>query len=131
MSLPTTIVDPEKIAWKGEAVQVVLGITDGLVGILSRHADAIFAMVPHVARITLADGTEKSLFISGGVARVTKGELTVIADTAEFPDQIDRERARKAKERAEERLTKGHREINYERARLALMRSLYRLRIAK
>jgi len=131
VSLPTTIVDPEKVAWKGDAVQVVLGITDGLVGILSRHADAIFAMVPHIARISLADGTEKTLFISGGVAQVHKGELTMIADSAEFPDQIDRDRARKAKERAEERLTKGSREINHERARLALMRSIYRLRIAK
>lgn len=131
MSLPTTIVDPEKIAWKGEASQVVLGISDGLVGILPGHADAIFALAPEIARITATDGTETKLFLSGGVARVSKGALSIVADSAEFPNQIDRDRAEKAKERALGRLSKANREIDYERARIALSRALHRLEISK
>ena len=128
-TLPTTIVDPEKVAWKGEATQVVFGISDGLVGILPGHADAAFALAPEIARITAIDGTLKKVFLSGGVARISKGELTIVANSAEFPEQIDRQRAEKAKERAEQRLSQAHREIDYERARLALSRALYRLEI--
>ena len=130
-TLPTTIVDPEKVAWKGEASQAVFGISDGLVGILPGHADAVFSLSPEIARITTVDGTEKKLFLSGGVARIVKGVLTIIADSAEFPEQIDRQRAEKAKERAEGRLGQAHRDINYERARLALCRALYRLEICR
>ena len=129
-TLPTTIVDPEKVAWKGEASQAVFGISDGLVGILPGHADAVFALSPEIARITTTDGTVKKLFLSGGVARVSKGILTIVADSAEFPEQIDRDRAEKAKERARERLGKAHHDINYERARLALCRALYRLEVS-
>jgi F-type H+-transporting ATPase subunit epsilon len=130
-TLPTTIVDPEKVAWKGEATQVVFGISDGLVGILPGHADAAFALTPAIAVITTLEGSKIKLFLSGGVARISKGELTIVADSAELPEQIDRQRAEKAKERAEQRLSQAHREIDYERARLALFRALYRLEISQ
>lgn len=129
-SLPTTIVDPEKVAWKGEASQVILGISDGLVGILPGHTDAIFALSPQIARINSTDGTEIKFFVSGGIAKVSNGILTVVADSAESPNQIDRERAAKAKERAEDRLAKANRSIDYDRARLALSRALFRLEIS-
>jgi len=131
VSFPTTIVDPEKVAWKGLANQVVLGISDGLVGILTGHADAVFALQPEIARITSEEGTEKKIFLSGGVARITNGQLTIVADSAEFPEQIDRQRAEKAKERAEQRLSQSDRKIDYERARLALSRALHRLEIGQ
>ena len=110
-SLPTTIVDPEKVAWKGEASQVVLGISDGLVGILPGHTDAVFALSPQIARINETNGTEIKFFVSGGIAKVQNGILTVVADSAETPNQIDRERALKSKERAEERLAKADRTV--------------------
>jgi F-type H+-transporting ATPase subunit epsilon len=128
--LPTVIVDPEKVAWKGEALQVVFGISDGLVGILPGHCDAAFALAPEIARIGTTDGTEKKIFLSGGVARISNGKLIIVADSAEFPEQIDRQRAEKAKERAENRLSQAHRETDYDRARLALYRALYRLEIS-
>ncbi len=123
----TTVVDPEKIAWEGTTSQVVLCIPDGLVGILPGHADAVFAIKPCLLRITPEDGKEVKYFLSGGIARVVSGNLTIVADSAETPDQIDKDRALKAKQRAEERLSKASREVDYERARLALMRALYRL----
>jgi F-type H+-transporting ATPase subunit epsilon len=130
-SLAALVVDPEKIAWQGEASQVILGLSDGLAGILPGHADAVFALAPQITRIDGSDGKQTKLFISGGIARVEKGKLTVVADSAEFPDQIDRQRAEKAKERAENRLSQSDRKIDYDRARLALMRALLRLDLAK
>lgn len=123
----TTVVDPEKITWEGNASQVVLGIQDGLVGILPGHADAVFAIKPCLVKITPDTGKDVKFFLSGGIARVVSGNLTIVADSAETPDQIDKDRALKAKQRAEERLSKESREVDYERARLALMRALHRL----
>lgn len=125
--ISTTVVDPEKIAWQGQARQVVLGIQDGSVGILPGHCDAVFALKPCIARIAGEDGHESKLFLSGGIARVEGGKLTIVADSAETPDKIDRDRAEKAKERAQKRLGESSRGVDYERARLALMRALIRL----
>lgn len=131
MSFSTTIIDPEKIAWQGNALQVVLGISDGRVGILQGHADSVFALQPEIARITSEDNTEKLIFLSGGIAKVVDGSLTIIADTAEFKEQIDKTRAEKSLQRAKERLAKTDRTINYERARLSLYRALRRLEISQ
>ncbi len=128
--IPVTVVDPEKIAWQGEATQVVLGIQDGSVGILPGHCDAVFALKPCIARIATGSGKEHKLFLSGGIARVESGRLTIVADSAETPEQIDKARAELAKKRAEQRLTQADRQVDYERARLALMRALTRLNLS-
>jgi len=125
--ISTTVVDPEKIAWQGNATQVVLGIQDGSVGILPGHCDAVFALKPCIARIDTEDGKEFKLFLSGGIARVESGKLIIVADSAETPEKIDKDRAEKAKVRAQNRLTEASRSVDYERARLALMRALMRL----
>lgn len=127
--IPVTIVDPEKIAWKGDATQVVFAIDDGLVGIRTGHADSAFAIKPCIARIQTADGTEAKYFLSGGVARIQKGVLTVVADSAETPQQIDRNRAEEAKRRAQDRLSAANRDVNYDRARLALLRAIHRINL--
>ncbi len=129
--IPTTVVDPEKISWQGNAQQVILGIQDGSVGILSHHADAVFALKPCIARITTEKGKEVKIFLSGGIARVEAGKLTIVADSAESPEKIDRDRAEKAKKRAEERLSQASRGVDYDRARLALTRAMYRLELRR
>lgn len=125
--IPVTVVDPERVAWKGDAVQVVLSIEDGQVGILTGHADSAFAIKPCIARIQPSEGLEQKFFLSGGIATIKKGVLTVLADSAETPEQIDRNRAEEARNRAKERLSSASRDIDYDRARLALVRALYRL----
>jgi F-type H+-transporting ATPase subunit epsilon len=127
--IPVKIVDPEKVAWQGDASQVVFAIGDGLVGIRTGHADAAFAIQPCLAKITAAEGTEVKLFLSAGVARVQNGALTVVADSAETPQQIDRRRAEEALQRAKDRLAKGSSDINFDRARLALARAIHRLQL--
>ncbi|MCB9495277.1 MAG: ATP synthase F1 subunit epsilon [Fibrobacteria bacterium] len=127
--IPVTLVDPEKVAWKGEAAQVVFAIGDGLVGILPGHTDAAFAIQPCTARITPTSGAELRYFLSGGIALMQGGILTIVADSAETPEQIDRIRAEEALRRARERLASASREIDYDRARLALARAIGRLHI--
>lgn len=127
--IPVLVVDPERVAWKGEALQVVFSIEDGEVGIRTGHADAAFAIKPCIARIQPVEGPEVKFFVSSGIARMESGALTILADSAETPEQIDRRRAEEALHRAKDRLADASHSIDYDRARFALMRALYRLQM--
>jgi F-type H+-transporting ATPase subunit epsilon len=70
------------------------------------------------------------LAICNGFAEVQPGRVTILAQTAEKADEIDIARAEAAKRRAEERLASGHEDMDFERARVALMKSLIRLQVA-
>lgn len=128
--IPVVVVDPEHVAWKGKATQVVFSIEDGQLGIRTGHADSAFAIKPCIARIATAEGPEARFFLSGGIARMESGSLTILADSAETPEQIDRRRAEEALNRARSRLSNASHDVDYDRARFALMRALYRLQIS-
>ena len=76
-------------------------------------------------------GTEKQyLAIAGGFVEILPDRVTVLAQIAERAQDIDIARAEAAKRRAEERLAKPASDMNFERARIALMKSLIRLQVA-
>ena len=104
----------------------------GELGILPKHARLMTELIPHAMRIKEGSG-ETQLFISGGFMEVTPEKITILADAAEAPDDIDVDRAREAYKRAEERITtykqspKTHEEIDIDRAEAALARAKARL----
>lgn len=98
----------------------------GELGILPRHANLLTELTPHAMRIKV-DGGETQLFVSGGFMEVTPDKITILADAAEAPDDIDIERAKSAYKRAEERLAKKNSEIDTARAEAALARAKARL----
>ena len=102
----------------------------GELGILPKHALLLTELVPHALRIK-DGGTETQLFISGGFMEVTPDKITILADSAEKPEDIDVERARAAYKRAEERVTtyksKKDSDIDIGRAEAALARAKARL----
>ena len=104
----------------------------GELGILPKHANLLTELIPHAMRIKEGGG-ETQLFISGGFMEVTPEKITILADAAEAPDDIDVERAKAAYKRAEDRVTtfksapKSHEEIDIDRAEAALARAKARL----
>lgn len=104
----------------------------GELGILPKHANLLTELVPHAMRIKV-DGGETQLFVSGGFMEVTPEKITILADAAELPEDIDVERAKAAYKRAEERVTtyksapKNHEDIDVTRAEAALARAKARL----
>ncbi|MBR2519270.1 MAG: ATP synthase F1 subunit epsilon [Selenomonadaceae bacterium] len=102
----------------------------GELGILPKHARLLTELVPHAMRIKM-DGGETQLFIGGGFMEVTPEKITILADSAEMPDDIDVERAKSAYKRAEDRVNsaknKGDAEIDLKRAEAALARAKARL----
>ena len=113
-----------------EINMLIVRSVGGELGILPQHARLLTALVPHAMRIKV-DGGETQLFVGGGFMEVTPDKITLLADSAELPDDIDVERAKSAYKRAEERVNaykaKGVTEIDILRAEAALARAKARL----
>src|SRR2546425_9455218 len=113
------IVTPEKMVVKDVAEEMQIPGKNGYLGILPGHAPLITELA--VGEITFREhGGEQHLAVAWGFAEVLPNKVTILAETAERPSEIDVERARKAKERSEERLTSGSTEVDVERALDAL-----------
>ena len=98
----------------------------GELGILPKHARLLTELIPYPLRIKEGGG-ETQLFVSGGFMEVTPDKITILADAAENPDDIDVERAKSAYQRASERLNKKDSEIDIDRAEAAHARAKARL----
>ena len=108
---------------------VVKGVA-GELGILPDHIPLVTPL--KIAPVKVKKGnTEQFIAVHGGFMEVRKGKVVILAESAELPGDIDVERAKAAKERAERRLNAANRdEIDFRRAELALQRALNRLEVA-
>jgi F-type H+-transporting ATPase subunit epsilon len=123
------IVTPEKKVVDTAAEEVEIPGKNGYLGVLAGHAPLITELA--VGEITYRDGSgEQRLAVAWGFAEVLPNKVTILAETAERPSEIDVDRARKAKERAEQRLTSGDTTVDVERALGALERAEARLDVA-
>ena len=101
----------------------------GYLGILPGHTPLLTTL--HVGQLWYRQQSEKhSLAIAFGFAEVLPDRVTILAQIAERADEIDVARAETAKRRAEERLAKPTLDMDFERARIALMKALVRLQVA-
>ena len=124
------IVTPEKkVVETRAAEEVQIPGKNGYLGILPGHAPLITELA--VGEISFRENsTEHRLAVAWGFAEVLPDKVTILAESAERPSEIDVERARKAKERAEQRLTGGDPGVDVERALDALDRAEARLDVA-
>lgn len=123
------IVTPEKRVVDTAAEEVQIPGKNGYLGVLPGHAPLITELA--VGEITYRENAaEQKLAVAWGFAEVLPDKVTILAETAERPSEIDVERARKAKERAEQRLTSGDTSVDVERALDALHRAETRLDVA-
>jgi F-type H+-transporting ATPase subunit epsilon len=120
------IVTPEKRIVDTAAEEVQIPGKNGYLGVLPGHAPLITELA--VGEITYRqNSSEQRLAVAWGFAEVLPNRVTILAETAERPSEIDVERARKAKERAEQRLAGGDPSVDVERALDALHRAEARL----
>jgi F-type H+-transporting ATPase subunit epsilon len=123
------IVTPEKKVVDTAAVEVQIPGKNGYLGVLPGHAPLITEL--SVGEISYrADSEQHTLAIAWGFAEVLPDKVTILAETAERPSEIDVERARKAKERAEQRLSSGDTNVDVERSLNALRKAETRLEVA-
>ncbi|GAA0078874.1 F0F1 ATP synthase subunit epsilon [Clostridium sp. CTA-5] len=123
------IVTPTDGVYNGEVEKVFLKNTSGNLEILANHAEMITSTIPSVIKIKNAEGKTEEIFVATAIASVDSNGVTICSDAAEKPDEIDLERAEKAKERAEKRLEDNN--YNKHRAELALMRAVERIKLKR
>lgn len=124
------IVTPEKTIYSGEVNSLRAPGTEGGFGVLAGHHPMLASL--RIGEMVFSDVEQepKSVAISGGFAEVQRDRVTVLAETAEFAQDIDVNRAEAARDRAREMLTRRQEtQIDEARATLALARAVNRLRI--
>ena len=121
------IVTPDGVLYSGNANKIILRTSEGDVGILPRHSDYVASLSIGIARVFTKDGEHKAA-CSGGMVTVSEGVVRVVASTFEWSEDIDIERAKKAKAKAETRLsdTKSG-DYEHKLAEIKLKKSLARL----
>lgn len=125
------VVTPSRLAVSEQVDIVVAPGSEGEFGVLAGHIPFLSTLQAGELRYNVG-GKPEYLVVTGGFAEVQPTKVTILADTAELAREIDLDRAKKAKERAEERLRQTKAEdVDHARAEAALQRALARLKVAQ
>jgi F-type H+-transporting ATPase subunit epsilon len=125
------IVTPEKMAFTGKVEEVTIPGTEGEFGVLRGHEALLTSVDIGELNFTI-DGKKTYYAINTGFAEVTGDKVTVLIETAERSDSIDKDRAQRAKQNAEARLAQIAKEnIEFEKINLALTRAITRIRVSE
>ncbi len=125
------IVTPEKMAFSGKVEEVTIPGTEGEFGVLRGHA-SLLSSIETGELSFIRDGKRTHYAVSTGYAEVTSGRVTVLVETAERSDMIDKERAKLAREIAETKINKLSKEDDErEAAKAALAKANVRLNVAE
>jgi F-type H+-transporting ATPase subunit epsilon len=128
-SLQLNIVSADRALVDERVDEVEIPGADGYFGVLPGHTPLLALL--GLGELWYRQGSEKHfLLIAFGFAEVQPDRVTILAQVAEKPDEIDVARAEAAKRRAEERLKQPVADMDFERARIAMLRSLIRLQVS-
>jgi F-type H+-transporting ATPase subunit epsilon len=123
------IITPDRIFWKGEASMLEFNTTEGEVGIYKRHIPMTMILQPGVMTLHL-DGENKEAAVHAGFVEILPEKITVMAEVAEWPEEIDINRAKEAQIRAQRRLQTHDPKIDLSRAEIALRKAIVRQKVA-
>ncbi len=129
-SFPLRVITPERVFYEGEAEMVEFNTTEGQIGVLPGHIPLTVIVKPGILHI-YEQGAEKQkdAALHAGFAQILPDEVTILAEIVEWPYEIDEDRAKQAKERAEERLRSRTPETDIARAETALLRAMARIQV--
>ena len=124
------IIEPDGFFFEGEADFLEFTSVEGKMGVYKNHIPLTTILEPCVVRIH-NNGEVKKSAILGGFIEIQKTRITILAEDAHWPGDIDVARAEAAKQRAEERLSKKEVGLDVVRAEAALKRAMARINAAK
>ena len=133
MALPTKlqleIVTPDRSLVREAVDEVQVPGAEGYLGVLPGHTPLLATL--KIGELWYRIGQEKHfLAIAGGFVEVLPDRVTILAQIAERAQDVDLARAEASRKRAEDRLAQPPQDFNFERARVALMKSLVRIQVA-
>ena len=122
------IITPDRVFYKGEAGMIEFTTTEGEIGVYKNHVPTTVVLAPGIVTIHEGEGNKKAA-VHAGFAEILNDKVTLLAEVAEWPDEIDVERAKAAEARATERIAAKDENLDLLRAELALKRALVRQNI--
>lgn len=126
------IISPDRQFYEGKVSFVEMTTSEGDIGVYKEHIPMTCILVPGLVKM-YEEGAEepKKAIVHAGFVEILPKKVTIMAEVAEWPDEIDINRAEEARIRAERRIKEGGEGVNIERAEAALRRSLARIESLK
>ena len=124
------IVTAERVVYSDEVSRLRVPGIDGELGILPHHAPLLTQIKPGEIQVSKGD-EDNYMAVSGGFLEVLGNKVTILADTAEYADEIDDRRAAQALELAQERISSRSSDMDLQQALTAMRRSQARLKVAQ
>lgn len=124
-----TVLAAEKPFYEGECISLVLPTVDGQYGIQAGHNDMIAAILPGELKFTAPNGEVMLAAVSEGLVKVESGKVLLLVDTAERPEEIDENRAKRSAEQAKEAILQKKSIQDYYAAQMKMARAIGRLRV--
>lgn len=121
------IISPNRVFYEGDVIKLEMNTTEGEIGILKNHIPLTTVIAPGVCYMYESETDIKVAAIHSGFLEVLQDSVTVLAEVAEWPSEIDAERAEESRIRAERRLAEDPTGTNIARATLSLKRSAARI----
>ena len=122
------IISPNRIFYDGQVSMVEMNTGEGEIGVYARHLPVTTTLEPGIVKIH-EEGVTREAAVHAGFAVILQDKVTLMAEVAEWPEEIDKARAEAAKARAEERLRTKTPETDIMRAETALQRAIARINV--
>jgi len=120
---------PRRLFYSGKVQAITIALADGEIGIYANHSPFTACSVTGILRIKDESGNWRIAFVSGGVLEVKEHKNVLMAENAEWPEEIDRARIFESKQQAEEMLKNTHLKFEIDKAKERLRRVEVRLKI--
>lgn len=119
----------EKPFYEGDCVSLVIPTVNGQYGIQANHSNLIEAILPGMMKITTAEEGEMIAAVSEGVAKIENNQVLLLVDTAERPEEIDENHAKRSAAAAKEIMLQKKSIQDYYSAQAKMARAISRLRV--
>ena len=123
------IITPDRVFYEGVADMLEMNTTEGEIGVLAGHIPMTVIVKPGVTKIYETAGETKIAAIHAGFVEILPDKVTILAEIAEWPGEIDVSRAEAARARAEARLQEKDPNMDLARAEIALLRAMARINV--
>ncbi len=122
------IIAPDRVFYEGDVDFIEFNTIEGVIGVYPRHIPMTVVLAPGIMKI-VSGGQTREAALHSGFAEILGDSIKMLAESVEWPDEIDIRRAEEAKVRAERRIKESGSDTN--RAELALKRAVIRLALTK
>ena len=125
------ILASDKVFYEGDLESLVVPTVSGLYGVWANHRPMISAVVPGIITYRAPFENDKIAAVSGGLVKIENNEVLVLVDSIELPEEIDINRAKRARDEAKEALLQKKSIEEYRQAKANLARAINRLKVKR